>query len=89
VARFGGDEFAIVVKNANEQELHKLANEVITRVRKKQQDYATWELLSVSIGGTIQETPQETEASIFMRSDQALYQSKNKGKDQYTFFSIL
>ncbi|MEK4424704.1 GGDEF domain-containing protein [Solibacillus sp. FSL K6-1523] len=87
VVRFGGDEFAIVVEDANEQALHKLASEVITCVRKKQQEHSGWDLLTVSIGGTIQETPQEEEVSIFMRCDQALYESKNKGKDQYTFIS--
>ncbi|MEG0438252.1 MAG: GGDEF domain-containing protein [Solibacillus sp.] len=86
IVRFGGDEFAIVIEDASEQQLHKLANDILTSVRQKQQD-AIWEHLSISVGGTIQGTPQETEGSIFMRSDQALYQSKNKGKDQYSFIS--
>ncbi|MEG0385524.1 MAG: GGDEF domain-containing protein [Solibacillus sp.] len=87
VARFGGDEFAIVVEDANEQGLHQLANDVLANVRKKQQDDSMWDLLTVSIGGTIQETPHESEVSLFMRSDEALYQSKNLGKDQYSFLS--
>lgn len=86
VVRFGGDEFAIVLEDATEQKLHKMANYVLSTVRQKQQD-SIWKHLSISIGGTIQETPQETEVSIFMRGDRALYQSKNKGKDQYSFIS--
>ncbi|ATP39573.1 hypothetical protein CSE16_05630 [Solibacillus sp. R5-41] len=87
VVRFGGDEFAIVLEDANDQELHNIANDVLTSVRKKQQEHSIWKLLSVSIGGTIQENPQETEVNIFMRGDKALYQSKNMGKDQYSFIS--
>ncbi|MEG0385525.1 MAG: GGDEF domain-containing protein [Solibacillus sp.] len=85
VVRFGGDEFAIVIENTNEQELHRLADDVLLCVHKIQQERSIWKSLSVSIGGTIQETPQESEVSIFMRGDQALYQSKNNGKDQYSF----
>lgn len=85
VVRFGGDEFAIIIENANEEKLSELANHILQHVRSNQREYAAWELLSVSIGGTLQQEPQEEEKRIFERGDQALYVSKNKGKDQYTF----
>ncbi|MEK4424703.1 GGDEF domain-containing protein [Solibacillus sp. FSL K6-1523] len=87
VVRFGGDEFGIVMDDATEQKLHQLANDILTNVRQKQQEHSIWQHLSISIGGTIQKTPQEREVSIFMRGDRALYQSKYMGKDQYSYIT--
>ncbi|WP_107842065.1 GGDEF domain-containing protein [Metasolibacillus meyeri] len=85
VVRFGGDEFAIVVKDATVDKLERIANEAIRDVRQRREgsDLA-WQLLSLSIGGTLQTDLQETERDLYSRADEALYASKNAGKDRYS-----
>lgn len=87
VVRLGGDEFGIVLEETDEQDMQKKANALLHKVRqlKHQTDrMAVWTHLSVSIGGAISRDPQEVEVDLFIRADEALYSSKNAGKDQYT-----
>lgn len=86
VARFGGDEFAIVLYEASFDKLEEMGKSIIDCVRNKKDDASgdIWEQLSISVGGALQEEDKETEVSLFMRADQALYQSKNLGKDCYS-----
>ena len=89
VVRFGGDEFAIVIENASVEKLKGLSEAIMTAVHhKKNSENAIWAVITVSIGGAIQEELNETEVSLFMRADKALYESKNFGKDRYSFFSL-
>ncbi|WP_332649456.1 GGDEF domain-containing protein [Lysinibacillus sp. 54212] len=86
VARFGGDEFAVVLYDASFEKLEEIAQCILYNVRTKKEDRSNnkWNPLSISIGGALQEKEDETEDSLFMRADQALYQSKNMGKDCYS-----
>ncbi|MFF5994206.1 GGDEF domain-containing protein [Lysinibacillus sp. KU-BSD001] len=89
VARFGGDEFAIVLPNTTVDRIEAIAHEVLQafRMKKKGADEA-WEVLSISVGGALQQEEKETEAMLFTRADKALYQSKNRGKDCYTMYGF-
>ncbi|RUL56530.1 GGDEF domain-containing protein [Lysinibacillus antri] len=85
VARLGGDEFAIVIPNASEEHLNHFASEVIRSFRgskNKNLQSEIWEVLSVSVGGTLIKTGEEGH-KLFNRADEALYKAKNAGKDQY------
>lgn len=89
VVRFGGDEFAIVLYDANEEYLKKIADDILERIRRlknEQTEMESWSILSVSLGGAFYEKENETEMSLFERADQALYQSKNAGKNRYSSF---
>lgn len=88
VARFGGDEFAVVLCNATPDKLRETAEAILRQIRsfkEEELEREIWELLSVSIGGALIENPDETEVSLFKRADEALYISKDKGKDQFTY----
>lgn len=87
--RFGGDEFAVVLSKASEEKLERYGNKILDAVRAKQADSNIWQHLSVSIGGALQQQDKESEVSIFMRADKALYESKNNGKDQYSFGELV
>ena len=89
VVRFGGDEFAIIVNNATLEKMHAIANKVLEEfhLRKNGTD-EVWHPLSISAGGALQQEEDETEVTLFMRADQALYQSKNNGKDCYTAINL-
>ena len=50
-------------------------------------DNTIWNILSVSIGEAILQDSDESESSLFIRADKALYRSKNQGKDQYYIWS--
>ncbi|WP_107943012.1 GGDEF domain-containing protein [Metasolibacillus fluoroglycofenilyticus] len=89
VVRFGGDEFAIVIKNATLEKMERIANEAIEEVRlKKESNDLAWQVLSLSIGGTLQANIQETERDLYSRADDALYASKNDGKNRYSLSAI-
>ena len=87
--RLGGDEFALVITRASEEKLERYATNLFVAVRKKQAESEIWQQLTVSIGGALQQQNQETEVSLFMRADKALYMSKHQGKDQYTFKELV
>ncbi|MFF2174892.1 GGDEF domain-containing protein [Lysinibacillus sp. NPDC058147] len=90
VVRFGGDEFAIVLYDAKDETMGKLANSILEKIHLlKYEDRVSddrWSVLSVSMGSAICIHPDESERSLFERADKALYQSKNAGKDQYTSY---
>lgn len=87
VVRFGGDEFAIVFEKADAYILKHYANLLLEEVRERRvkESGNSWATLSLSIGGTIQQEPAEEEARLFERADRALYISKERGKDGYTY----
>ncbi|EON71599.1 GGDEF domain-containing protein [Lysinibacillus sphaericus] len=90
VVRFGGDEFAIVLYDTEENQLEQLANSILEKIRKIKNDNVniqSWSVLSVSMGGAICEEMNESEMSLFERADKALYQSKNAGKDRYSKYN--
>lgn len=83
VVRFGGDEFGIILEKATEQKMIQLSQKNMNSVHDKTGE--CWNLLTTSIGGAIQQCEDETENSLFARADDALYKTKKKGKDGYTY----
>ncbi|HHJ17405.1 MAG TPA: GGDEF domain-containing protein [Gammaproteobacteria bacterium] len=85
VARFGGDEFAVIVENSPRSGVQRVAEtirEQIDESNLKRTD--TGEPLgkvSVSIGYDCAR-PEDTPASILDRADKALYQAKLKGRNR-------
>lgn len=87
VVRLGGDEFAIVLYDTDDYEIQKFAHTILQNFHNlKYTDAESWDILSLSIGGAIFENVKESEMSLFVRADQALYRSKNAGKNQYSSF---
>lgn len=87
VVRLGGDEFGMVLKETDEADLTLKAENVLQQIRRYQVEQAretVWSYLSVSIGGAVSYDPNELEVDLFVRADEALYSSKNAGKDQFT-----
>ena len=87
VVRFGGDEFAVVFEAATEEKLRHYAKKLLDEMHSRR-DTPTdpyWTVLSMSIGCTLQHESREQESHLFERADKALYMSKDKGKDTYTY----
>jgi diguanylate cyclase (GGDEF)-like protein len=93
VARFGGEEFAIVLPNVDEQGADTVAQRILNDVRERniphtKSDVARY--VTVSIGGvTGKVTHSCTGADFLKKADQALYISKQNGRDRYTAVDML
>lgn len=82
VARYGGDEFIIVLPSADRRAAHGIAHKLSSKISKTRFLYRNSEIeLSVSIGLTEMEETDSAPEVIFARADAALYEAKNQGKN--------
>ncbi|MFA6856160.1 MAG: GGDEF domain-containing protein [Treponema sp.] len=90
VARFGGEEFSILLSDCDPDSLFLVAE----RIRRSVAGIELYEKdqklqITVSIGGCMIEALKGvTPKYIFKRSDQALYFSKENGRNRSTIFSV-
>jgi len=85
-ARYGGDEFAVILLNTSLDDAIIVAQRMVDAVASSQ---ATWqkEQISLSISvGLGQYDPDITPEDITSRSDQALYMAKQAGKNTVRIF---
>jgi diguanylate cyclase (GGDEF)-like protein len=82
VARFGGDEFAVVLRETSLKDGMSLGERLLKAARATEIEREGVRVrLSVSIGiGTLQTT--EDVSSWLLRTDRALYQAKRAGRDR-------
>jgi diguanylate cyclase (GGDEF)-like protein/PAS domain S-box-containing protein len=90
VARYGGEEFAIVLPNTDESAAVQIAERLKARI-----DQHPWrrERLTVSMGAATippgswgRDSREDSGVQLVREADQALYFSKNNGKDRVTHF---
>lgn len=88
VSRIGGDEFAVIINEfTNEHQLEHIAQEMLTLIEapiKIQQEVI---YISASIGITIYPQDGDTVVTLLKNADQAMYLSKNEGRNQFHFFT--
>jgi diguanylate cyclase (GGDEF)-like protein len=87
IARFGGEEFAVLLSNTDRNGLEKVAEDILEAVRKADIPHAysdTANHVTVSIGA-YSKIPegQETKEILLLEADKALYEAKKSGKDKY------
>ena len=84
-ARYGGEEFGIVLPGTKSQDAFTVAEQIRKAIASKELiKRSTGEnlgFLTVSIG-IAQATPDDTPAKLIGRSDEALYQAKNSGRNR-------
>ena len=88
LARIGGDEFIILIENVdNFERVKTIANNILNKFHKAfiidEKEYR----LTISIGIAIFPSDGQTSDTLLKNADIALYKSKDKGKDQYSFYS--
>ncbi len=83
VGRFGGDEFAVVLRETPARQLPALAERLLARVRALRIPGAGSPLeVSVSVGGAAAEAGDDARAW-FERADRGLYAAEAAGRDRF------
>ncbi|MES9963987.1 MAG: diguanylate cyclase [Candidatus Sedimenticola sp. 20ELBAFRAG] len=81
LARWGGEEFMLMVSNINAQGIKRMADQL--RQRISQHTFTTAGKVTVSCGVTLL-TAKDSKESLLKRVDQALYHSKENGRNLTT-----
>lgn len=82
-ARYGGDEFAILLPNTDREGALELADRLRTTIRDHAFDQLKGEKITLSIGiSTYHDENMFSSDQVVQMADKAMYQAKNHGKDQ-------
>ncbi len=84
IARYGGDEFAVILTDTSAQHAASLVDRFLTTVRKIRIDGIDEINVRCSVGYT-EMIIEDTVKSIVNRADQALYKAKSEGRDGHAF----
>ncbi|SDN79953.1 diguanylate cyclase (GGDEF) domain-containing protein [Psychrobacillus sp. OK028] len=86
ITRYGGDEFLILFDHMNLQELEAVVQAILEVIGREYNfaDFST--LVTASIGISIYPRDGTTIEQVLKNADYAMYEAKNKGKNQYVFF---
>ncbi|WP_052081032.1 bifunctional diguanylate cyclase/phosphodiesterase [Pseudomonas sp. ML96] len=87
VARFGGDEFCILVSLNRIEEARNLARRIMARMKKPITLARRHMVMTTSVGIAIYPRDGETCEELLKHADLALYQSKGSGRNAVHFFS--
>jgi diguanylate cyclase (GGDEF)-like protein/PAS domain S-box-containing protein len=88
LARFGGDEFTFLIKNiTSEKEASDTAYNIVKTLRKPFtiDDYEFY--ITSSVGISIFPKDADTVENLLKYADSAMYDAKNRGKDNYRFYT--
>lgn len=77
-ARWGGDEFLVVLVDCDKVTLRRLGQRICAAVEQQMQQH-DWPV-TVSVGGYLTQ-PNDTFDSLLNRADQAMYQAKQNGRN--------
>ncbi len=93
VARYGGEEFVILMTTSEKYIVENLAKRCIEKVRHLAIPHrfsGTAEHVTISIGiATIEVLANQQPGTLIKQADSALYQSKQNGRNQYTYSCVL
>jgi diguanylate cyclase (GGDEF)-like protein/PAS domain S-box-containing protein len=89
VARFGGDEFILVLENLNSIEAVKpITEKILKSIAEPYRTNGNLCQLTTSIGISIYPLDGTTTEELINKADTAMYRAKQLGKNQYKFFSL-
>nr|WP_211169160.1 EAL domain-containing protein [Aromatoleum toluvorans] len=88
VARFGGDEFTIIVQDlAEPDDLNAIAEKIVSVLRDPFFLGGIQHRMSGSIGITVYPDDGEDVQTLFRNADIAMYKSKQAGKNRFQFYA--
>ncbi len=84
--RYGGDEFTVLLPEANEENVHRRAEELRQKVREMPIPGLppAREPVTLSAGGAVYPDNGKTSAELLRAADEALYRAKAEGRDRVT-----
>ncbi|WP_191601230.1 GGDEF domain-containing protein [Marinomonas algicola] len=82
--RYGGDEFIIILPNIPKKDLEDFGDKLVKSGYFSLQRDLT---VSLSIGGVMYPDDAQALDELIIKADQAMYESKQKGKNQFTMAS--
>ena len=89
VARLGGDEFVLVVEQvSDERDAERVASKILESLREPFQLKNHELVISASIGISISPMDGDDVATLIKHADLAMYRAKDRGRDNYQFFSL-
>ncbi len=84
VGRWGGDEFAVILRNVDADAMNRIAERFRALVAQTTIPEHGEDLqITLSLGGTLAQ-PQDTIASLVTRADMLMYRSKQRGRNRFT-----
>lgn len=93
IARYGGDEFAIILPETGKREAVKIAEEIRSKVQEAYfigQESMPGQNLTVSVGVSVYPTQAKTEVDLIKYADDALYRAKFLWRNKVeAYFSLL
>lgn len=89
VARFGGDEFILVLENIKSIEAVKpITEKILKSIAEPYRNNGNLCQVTTSIGISIYPMDGTTTEELINKADTAMYRAKQLGKNQYKFFSL-
>ncbi len=82
VARWGGEEFLIILRDCPLPDAQKLAGLVRTAIENASVEWQGQQLRITASLGLAEHKPNESMDSLFTRADEALYRAKNAGRNR-------
>lgn len=84
IARLGGEEFAVILPGCNSAAAVKMVEEAMNRIRKEVFVQDNLEIRFTVSMGIAEATDNESPDTWYKRADEALYNSKQTGRNKYT-----
>jgi len=93
VVRYGGEEFAMILPNTGIEGAQFFADRILQNVRELNMPHeksAAADRVTISIGVTTGTVDYKQDLYMYLRrADEALYMSKNTGRNKYTYLDFL
>lgn len=93
IARFGGEEFVVLVAQSTEKGLERLANRIRERVANDEFEFQGMRVqVTVSLGAATMipgREPDRTSKDLLAAADACLYESKQSGRNRVTVRSLI
>ncbi|MFS0883510.1 EAL domain-containing protein [Metabacillus niabensis] len=89
ISRIGGDEFVILVRFAQIEDLRLLVTNIINKVGEENHFSSLKTSVTASIGVSIYQQDGITLEELLQKADISMYEAKRKGKNQFLFYEEL
>ncbi|MDX1582597.1 MAG: EAL domain-containing protein, partial [Thermoanaerobaculia bacterium] len=87
VARFGGDEFVVLMPDISSEDTAKIATKMITAIRRPLEAYEHEMVVTCSIGVSVYPADSTDAGTLVRNADTAMYRAKERGRNRYELYN--